>query len=110
MQNHNLGIKRGIAQGSVYSGESNATLRLQTVVIRRNRPISISLILNINIFRIQKKTQSRIAPITQAKNDGKRENKNTHVFSQWKKLSQLTKQTGIKDFCYWSKNFIDLNF
>jgi hypothetical protein len=75
MQNHNLGIKRGIAQGSVYSGESNATLRLQTVVIRRNRPISISLILNINIFRIQKKTQSRIAPITQAKNDGKRENK-----------------------------------
>jgi len=52
MQNHNLGIKRGIAQGSVYSGESNATLRLQTVVIRRNRPISISLIVMDNTLKI----------------------------------------------------------
>ena len=30
---------------------------------------------NGNISRTQNKTQSRIAPITQAKNDGKRENK-----------------------------------
>jgi len=60
---------------------------------------------NGNISRTQNKTQSRVAPITQAKNNGKRKNKTLVSSFTGKSYHSLQKNRGIKDTCCWSKKF-----